>query len=308
MISVVVPVFNEGETLEKLHAKILGEMISYGEPFEIIFIDDGSSDNSFEVMETLRPLKRILLQRNYGQTPALDVGIQAARGEIIIVLDADLQNDPAEITSLLRKLGEGYDVVVGWRKKRYDPLGRRIFSSLANYLTRKVLGVNIHDFGCGLKAFRSSFIKEFRLWGDMQIFLVAVAKEKGAHIGEIEVTHGRREFGYPKVKISRMVKTIFDLLAVKFMLKYFTKPVRFFGGWGVFFILISTAAFGWSIYLKLEHLKDFSVTPLPVIGTLFMILGVLLFMMGFLAEVLLRIYYEAKNYSPYFVREIKENK
>lgn len=308
MISVVVPVFNEGETLEKLHAKILGVMVSHGEPFEIIFIDDGSSDNSYKVMEMLQPLKMISLQRNYGQTPALDVGIQAARGEIIVMLDADLQNDPSEIISLLRKLEMGYDVVVGWRKKRHDPVRRTVFSSLANYLTRKVLGVNIHDFGCGLKAFRSSFIKEFRLWGDMQIFLVGVAKEKGARIGEVEVSHNRREFGYPKIKISRMVKTIFDLLAIKFMLKYFTKPVRFFGGWGAFFILISTIAFGWAIYLKLEHLKDFSVTPLPVIGTLFMILGVLLFMMGFLAEILLRIYYEAKNYSPYFIREIKENK
>lgn len=307
MISVIIPVYNEEGTVQELHQRITEVFSRQSEEYEIIFINDGSIDATLTIIKTLRPVKWIALQKNYGATPALNMGIQAAQGETIVFLDADLQNDPSDIPLFLQKLREGNDVVMGWRKKRYDAWNRLIFSRLSNFLVRLVLNVKIHDFGCGIKVFRSRFIKEFYLWGDMQIFLVAVAKERGAVISEVEVSHNPRRFGVSKIKISRMIRAVFDLLAVKFMVKYFTKPMRFFGGWGLFFTMVAILVFSWSIFLKVNHLKDFSTTPLPIIGVLFTLLGILLFMMGFLAEILLRLFYDRKNSSPYFIRESGEN-
>ncbi len=308
MISVIVPIYNEEKTIAELHRRIVGAMEGQGLPYEIIFIDDGSTDNTREIMKTLRPLKAVFLQKNYGESPALDVGIQETKGDVIVFSDADLQNDPTEIPKMLKKIDEGYDVVVGWRKERKDHWTRRFFSHFANRILDYISGMDIHDFGCGLKVYRSIFIKDFRLFGHAQVFLPAVAKERGAKIYEMEVSHFPRQSGGSKVKISHILKGGFDLLSVAFFIKYFFKPLRFFGGWGVISVLLAVLAFGTAIVLRLFDILHFTETPLPVIGSLFAMLGILLFMMGLLAEILLRTYYLSTNRSPYIIKEIKENK
>lgn len=308
MISIIVPIYNEEKTIAELHRRMVQAMEGRGSPYEIIFVDDGSTDNTREIIKALRPLKAVFLQKNYGETPALEMGVQEARGDIIVFSDADLQDDPAEIPKMLRKIDEGYDVVVGWRKDRKDYWTRRLFSYFANRVLDYISGMDIHDFGCGLKVYRSIFIKDFMLFGHAQVFLPAVAKEKGAKIYEMEVFHSSRQSGDSKFNISHMIKGIFDLFSVVFFIKYFFKPLRFFGGWGVASLFVSFIAFGTAIILRLLNLENFTETPLPIAGTLFGILGVLLFMMGLLAEILLRTYYANANRSPYMVREIKDNK
>ncbi len=308
MISVISPVYNEEKTVAELHRRIVNVMQKQPDSYEIIFVNDNSTDDTLGKMENLRPLKIVSLQRNYGETPALDVGIQEARGETIILLDADLQNDPADIPMMLKKISEGYDVVVGWRQIRKDHWARILFSRTANIILSFISGVKIHDFGCGLKAYRSKFIKDFRLWGDSQVFLPAVAKDKGAKIYEVPITHYPREEGSSKIKMGHMIKSMLDLVSLAFFIRYFSKPLRFFGGWGIVSILLSFLAFGVAIILRLTGLENFTATPLPIVGTLFAILGVLLFMMGLLAETLLRMYYANINQSLYMIREIKENK
>jgi len=306
-ISVVVPIYNEGPVVKELHQKIVEAMSCQPEPYEIIFVNDGSSDNTEEECSSLSPLKVVNLGKNCGQTPALYIGICEAQGDIIVFIDADLQNDPNDILPLLKKLSEGYDVVVGWRKERKDAVSRLIFSKFSNMVARRILGLSLHDFGCGLKVYRSRFIRNFCLWGDAQVFLPAVAKERGAKICECPVNHYPRRIGSSKISISRMIRGSFDLLSVGFFVKYFSKPLRFFGGWGVVSTLISLLVFGAAIVLRLSHMKNFTETPLPIIGTLFAILGVLLFMLGLFAEMLLRIYYQTGEHSPYLIRSISEN-
>ncbi|MDP2696280.1 MAG: glycosyltransferase family 2 protein [bacterium] len=305
-LSIVAPVYNEEASVKELHREIVAAINPLGYSYEIIFVDDGSSDDTVKNAIELKPLKLVSLQRNYGQTPAIDVGINQAHGEIIVLLDADLQNDPADIPKLLTKMEEGYDVVIGQRQGRKEKLGRVIFSKIANSVARGLLGVKIHDFGCGLKAYRSRLIKDFRLWGESQVFLPAVAKSRGAKIGEVFVTYHPRQFGSAKVKISKMVRGVLDLFSIVFFVKYFSKPLRFFGGWGLVSLFLSVIAFAGSIYLKIAEIKNFSDSPLPLIGTLFAISGVVLFMMGLLAEMILRIYYQEIKYSPYVIKEIKD--
>ncbi|MDP3710325.1 MAG: glycosyltransferase family 2 protein [bacterium] len=306
MISIVIPVYNEEATLRELHQRVVEVMLKQNDSYEIIFINDGSTDRTYEVAKDLRPLKMITLQRNYGDTPALDVGIQEAKGDIIIFMDADLQDDPGELIKMLHKLSEGCDVIVSWRRKRYDRPSRIIFSRFANMIVSYVLGVNIHDFGCGLKIYKSKFIKDFRLWGEAQVFLPAIAKERGARICEVEISHYPRKYGSSKIKISKMIKGGFDLISVAFFIKYFSKPLRFFGGWGLFSIVLSFTAFISSLLLRIYN-TPLTTTPLPTVGTLFALTGVILFMLGLLAEIVLRNYYAVVGRSPYFIREIIDN-
>src|SRR3989338_1036498 len=307
MISVVVPIFNEEGTVRELHERIVAAMEKHRSPYEIIFVNDGSSDGTYEIAKCLKPLTLITLQRNYGETPAFDTGIQKASGDIIVFIEEDLQDDPAEISLLLQKINQGYDVVVGWRQKRNDHWTRVVFSRFANMIVRHMLGVHLHDYGCGLKAYRSKFIKDFRLWGNVQVFLPAVAKERGAKICEVPVTNYFRKSGEAKIKIINMIKGSFDLFGIAFFIKYFSNPLRFFGGWGIVSVILSIIAFGAAVILRIFGIEDFTTTPLPVVGTLFAILGVLLFMMGLLAEMLLRAHYAATGRSPYVIREIKKN-
>ena len=306
MISVIVPVYNEEGSIKDLHRRLVEVLRQQSRGFEIVFVNDGSNDQTEVVAKTLRPLRLISLQRNYGQTPAIDVGIHQARGEIIVLIDADLQNDPADILKLLAKLDEGYDVVVGWRQERHDHWTRKIFSKIANAIARRLLDLPLHDFGCGLKIYRSKFIKDFRLWGEAQVFLPAVAKQRGARLAEVPVPHYAREVGVAKVRISKMIKGVFDLLGIVFSVKYFARPLRFFGGVALLMASLAVIAFAFSIYLKVGGVLNFSDTPLPIVGTLFTILAVTLFMMGFLAEMLLRLHYSVTNSSPYVVREVSD--
>ena len=305
-VSVVVPVYNEQETVRELHTRIVETMRKQPYPFEVIFVNDGSTDNTLAVASALHPLTIVTLQRNYGETPALDVGIQKAIGDIIILLDADLQDDPSGIHLFLEKLSEGYDVVVGWRQNRNDHWSRVIFSKFANIIVRRALKLHIHDYGCGLKAYRSKFIKDFRLWGDAQVFLPAVAVQRGARICEVPISHHARPAGASKIKIANMVRGVFDLLGMTFFIRYFSNPLRFFGGWGSVSILLALVAFGTSVILRFLD-TPITETPLPLVGTLFAIMGVLLFMMGLLAEMLLRTHYATIDRSPYLIRDIKEN-
>ncbi|MFY9493272.1 MAG: glycosyltransferase family 2 protein [Minisyncoccia bacterium] len=302
MISILVPVYNDAQSLKELHARILKSLENRPEKFEIVFVNDGSRDNSWEIMKELKPLRAVCHQRNYGNTPALDTAIQHAQGEILVFLDADLQNNPADISKFIDKINSGFDVVVGWRKKRYDPWRRLVFSKVANLLVRFLLDLKIHDFGCGLRAYRARFIKDFRLWGNMQIFLPALAKERGAIIGEVEISHSPRVFRGSGMKISKMAKTVFDLFAVIFFLRYFIKPFRFFGGWGFFFTLVG---FLFWFSTSLSFGSDSGI--LFVSGTMFVVLGIVLFAVGFLTDVLLRLYWKDGHYF-YFIREEIENK
>ncbi|MDP3727678.1 MAG: glycosyltransferase family 2 protein, partial [bacterium] len=223
-LSIVVPVYNEEHTVEELHRRIVAAAEKVSDSFEIIFVNNRSSDQTERIARRLRPLRLIMLQKNSGITAAIDTGIAAARGETIVLLDADLQNDPAEIPLLLEKMREGYDVVIGYRTNRRDPIHRMLFSRFANFCARRVLGLPIHDFGCGLKAYRSKFIKHFRLLGETHVFLAAVAKERGARIGEIPVSFHPRRAGASKIRIWNMVKGAFDLLSVAFFVRYFSRP------------------------------------------------------------------------------------
>lgn len=299
MVSILVPVYNDAESLKELHRRILDSFKNRSESFEIIFVNDGSEDNTWEVMKDLKPLKAIAHQKNYGNTPAMDTAIQHASGDIIIFLDADLQNDPADIPKFLDKINSGCDAVVGWRKKRCDPWSRLIFSKVANAVVRYSLDLKIHDFGCGLKAYRTRFIKDFRLWGNMQIFLIALAKERGAVIGEVEVRHNPRIFGSSKIKISKMIKTVFDLFAVIFFLKYFVRAFRFFAGFGLVFG--GLGIFLWILFIFFHYII------LPITGSIFISLGLGLFMMGFLADILLRLYWK-DGHPFYFIREVLDNR
>lgn len=224
-ISVVVPVYNEEAIIRELHQKIIVVLNRQPDPYEIIFVNDGSSDGTEKTMAELKPLKVVTLQKNCGQTAALDVGIREAKGEIIVLLDADLQNDPEDILRLLEKLSEGNDVVVGWRKERKDAISRLIFSKIANAVARHCFSLPLHDFGCGLKAYRSRFIRNFYLWGQAQVFLPVVAKERGAKVCEIPVRHNLRQVGSSKISILRMMRGSFHLLRVGFFVKYFKKPL-----------------------------------------------------------------------------------
>lgn len=308
MISILAPLYNEGGSVAELHRRIVKVVSGLGDEYEIIFVNDGSTDNTETVTRQLRPLRLVSLQRNYGQTPAIDTGIFWSRGDILVLLDADLQNDPADIPKLLAKLNEGFDVVIGRRARRADHWTRLLFSRLANFIARHLLGLDIHDFGCGLKAYRSKFVKDFRLWGEAQVFLPAIAKQRGAKITEVEVNHHARQQGAAKVKISKMVRGVFDLLAIVFFVHYAAKPLRFFGGWGLVSIILAAASFVSALALRFLGFQNLTETPLPVVGTLFTILGVMLFMLGLIAEMLLRMQYSVTNSSPYFVREIRENK
>lgn len=225
-VSIVVPIYNEHSLVKELHQKIVAVMSRQGDSYEIVFVNDGSSDGTERVLADLKPLRVVTLQKNYGQTAAIDVGIREAKGEIIVLLDADLQNDPEEILLLLEKVAQGNDVVVGWRKERHDPFARLLFSKIANAVARLFFGLRIHDFGCGLKAYRSRFVRNVSLRGETQVFLPAVAKGRGAVVCEVPVKHYPRGAGSSKISIGRMLRGSFGLLRAALFIHYFTKPLR----------------------------------------------------------------------------------
>lgn len=313
-ISVVIPIFEEQDNLCRLHDEITQAMKSdkcRDKTYEIIFIDDGSSDGSFEELKKLSSsdecVKIIRFRRNFGQTAALSAGFEHAKGDIIIAMDGDLQNDPADIPALLEKLEEGFDIVSGWRKSRQDKaVTRRLPSQIANWLIRKITFVNIHDFGCTLKAYRQEILRETKLYGEMHRFIPAIAKWSGARVTEIEVNHRARVAGKAKYGLSRTYKVILDLITVKFLGSYSTKPLYIFGRWGFISAILSVLMFFVVLYQKVSH--DFSMNrnPLLVLAAMFFTASIQFIMMGLLAELQVRTYHESQNRPTYVIKEILE--
>jgi glycosyltransferase involved in cell wall biosynthesis len=307
-ISVFLPVYDEEPNLRPLHAKLDDALRELGRTAEIIYVDDGSTDGSLEVLRGLAHLdgrvRVVALRRNYGQTAAMSAGIDAARGDVLIPMDADLQNDPADIRRLLEKLDEGYDVVSGWRRNRQDKMfTRKIPSMLANRLISWIGGVPLHDYGCSLKAYRREFLQDVRLYGEMHRFIPIYASWVGAKVTEIPVEHHARTMGKSKYGLSRTVKVIFDLMTIKFMASYQTKPIYVFGTCGLTAFVISFLTGLLAVYWKLIHRADFVQTPLPVLTIVMFAVGVQFLLMGMLAEMLVRTYHESQAKPIYAVRE-----
>jgi glycosyltransferase involved in cell wall biosynthesis len=310
-VSVFLPVFNEEPNLRPLHEKLNAALRQLGRSAEIIYVDDGSSDGSLNVLREIAvhdPRARVVaLRRNYGQTPAMAAGIHAARGRVLIPMDADLQNDPADIVRLLDKLDEGYDVVSGWRKHRKDTLiTRKIPSQMANWLISKIGGVPLHDYGCSLKAYRRESLADVQLYGEMHRFIPIYASWSGARVTEIPVEHHARTMGKSKYGLSRTIKVIFDLMTIKFMASYQTKPLYMFGFAGLTTFVISFLCAVLALLMKFAswpHHADFVQTPLPVLTMVMLVLGVQFFFMGLLAEMLVRTYHESQSKPIYAVKE-----
>ena len=307
-VSVFLPVFNEEPNLRPLHAKLDSALEALGRTAEIVYVDDGSSDGSLKILRELArldPRVRVLaLRRNYGQTAAMAAGIDAARGEVLIPMDADLQNDPADIGRLLKKLDEGYDVVSGWRKNRKDKMvTRKIPSMIANRLISWIGGVPLHDYGCSLKAYRRESLQDVRLYGEMHRFIPIYAAWAGARVTEIPVEHHARTMGKSKYGLSRTIKVIFDLMTIKFMASYQTKPIYVFGTFGMLAFAISLLSGLYAVFLKFFHRADFVQTPLPILSIVMFAVGVQFLLMGLLAEMLVRTYHESQAKAIYAVRE-----
>jgi glycosyltransferase involved in cell wall biosynthesis len=307
-ISVFLPVFNEEPNLRPLHAKLDDALRELGRTAEIIYVDDGSTDGSLAVLRELAQLdgrvRVIALRRNYGQTAAMSAGIDAAKGEVLIPMDADLQNDPADIKRLLDKMDTGFDVVSGWRKNRQDKMmTRKIPSMLANRLISWIGGVPLHDYGCSLKAYRRESLQDVRLYGEMHRFIPIYASWAGARVTEIPVEHHARTMGVSKYGLSRTLKVVFDLMTIKFMASYQTKPIYVFGTFGMIAFALSFIAGLWATILKLWKGVSFILTPLPVITVVMLAIGVQFLMMGLLAEMMVRTYHESQSKPIYAVRE-----
>ena len=310
-VSIFLPVYNEEPNLPPLHKKLDEALTALGRTAEIIYVDDGSTDGSLRVLRQLakqdKRVRVVALKRNYGQTAAMAAGIDAAQGKVLIPMDADMQNDPADIVRLLAKLEEGYDVVSGWRKNRQDKLiTRKIPSMLANRLISVIGGVPLHDYGCSLKAYRRDSIKDVRLYGEMHRFIPIYASWAGARVAEIPVEHHARTMGKSKYGLSRTIKVVFDLMTIKFMASYQTKPLYIFGAAGLLTFVVAFLSTLLALLMKFAswpHHADLVQTPLPVMAMVSMVLGVQFFLMGLLAEMLVRTYHESQSKSIYAVRE-----
>jgi glycosyltransferase involved in cell wall biosynthesis len=309
-LSLIIPVYNEAQNLPILYDSIQQTLKANKNIWEVIFIDDGSTDDSFDVLRSLvekdpEHVRVVAFRRNFGQTAAITAGIDHAQGEIIVLMDADMQNDPADIPMLLAKLDEGYDLVSGWRKDRKDNrLTRTIPSNLANWLISWVTGVYLHDYGCTLKAYRREALEGFRLYGEMHRFIPVFVHSVGARITEIPVQHHERKFGKANYGLDRTLKIILDLFTVKFLLNYSHKPMRLFGGAGM--LLISGGGI-LLLYLFIRRtLEEIAVlgSPLFQLGTMFLILGVQAILMGLIAELLARTYHESQSKPTYTIRTV----
>jgi glycosyltransferase involved in cell wall biosynthesis len=307
MISVTVPVYNEAESLPTLAGRVTGVLKETGQPWELIFVNDGSHDTSEAVLDRLAAenpaIKVVHFRRNYGQTAAMMAGFDFAQGDVIIPMDGDLQNDPADIPKLLAKLDEGYDVCSGWRKDRQDnALQRNLPSIMANRLISFVSGVELHDFGCSLKAYRADVIKSVRLYGEMHRFLPIYAYWHGARITEVTVNHFARQSGQSNYGLERVLKVLADLVVVKFLDSYAEKPMYVFGAVGLVSFFVSFIAGLSAIYLKFFANKSFIETPLPLLCVMSALTGVMCFLMGLLAEMIMRTFYESQGKNVYAVR------
>ena len=309
-LSLVVPVYNEKDNLPLLMDAILTEMAQLDKEWEVVFVDDGSKDGSLDILETLvekypSRVRVVVFRRNFGQTAAIAAGIDYSEGDIIVLLDADMQNDPADIPMLLEKLDEGYDLVSGWRKDRKDNrFTRTIPSNMANGLISWVTGVHLHDYGCTLKVYRREALEGFRLYGEMHRFIPVFAHSVGAKITELPVRHHPRKFGEAKYGLERTVKVILDLFTVKFLLDYSHKPMRLFGGTGIGLIGVSFLLLTYLFIRKGFFFIDVLTSPFFQIGVMLLILGFQSILMGLIAELLARTYHESQSKPTYTIRAV----
>lgn len=306
LISIVIPIYDERNNIHPLYEKLTRELPLLGREFEVILINDGSQDGSDVLLTEISGkdprFKVVNLRRNYGQTAAMMAGIDHANGDIIIPMDGDLQNDPKDIRKLIAKLDEGFDVVSGWRKDRKDSEWRNLPSRVANRIISKISGVHLHDYGCSLKAYRREVIADVRLYGEMHRFIPIYASWQGAKVTEIPVQHHARVHGVSKYGMERIVKVVLDMIVVKFMADFATKPIYIFGGFGVLSVLLSGLAGLAAVYLKFAHGTSFILTPLPLLTALLFITGVMSILMGLLAEIIMRTYHESQNKPTYLVK------
>jgi glycosyltransferase involved in cell wall biosynthesis len=306
-ISLVIPVYNEVESVPHLHQAI--EAAVHGLDYEVVYVDDGSTDGSVEALERLVRTKPtrfrvVVLRRNFGQTAALAAGIAHSSGDVIVTLDADMQNDPADIPALIGKIDEGYDLVSGWRVDRQDSLTRRWPSQAANWLISQVTGVHLHDYGCTLKAYRREVLEGFHLYGEMHRFIPAYAGGVGARVVEVPVRHHARKYGRAKYGLERTLKVVLDLFTVKFLTSYAAKPIYLFGGTGLAMIAGSFLVLVVLLVRRLTLNEHMIRSPLLLLSVLLVILGAQAILMGLLAELMVRTYYESQAKPPYAVRRV----
>lgn len=311
MLSVVIPIHNEEPSILPLYDRLTAVLEGLARPYEVIFVDDASTDRSFELLanlvETDPHLKVVRLRRNFGQTAALSAGFHEARGSIIISMDGDLQHAPEDIPALLAKIDEGYDISSGWRKNRVDhPLTRKLPSRVANWIMAKVSGIDLHDFGTTFKAYRAEILKDIHLYGELHRFIPALASFYGARIAEVPIRNAPRAVGDSHYGLGRTLHVLFDILTIKFLLSYFTRPMHFFGKLGLAGTTVGGGILG---YLCLHKLTGHEILiehgPLLLAGSLLLLAGIMMFSTGLLGEVLMRTYFESQGRRIYAVREIR---
>jgi glycosyltransferase involved in cell wall biosynthesis len=307
-LSIIVPIFNEEENIADLHTGISTALVGLPLEYEVILVDDGSTDNSYLILKDIaredKRVKVIRLRRNFGQTAAMAAGFDSATGRVLVPMDGDLQNDPADIPRLMEKIWEGFDVVSGWRKERMDAfVNRKLPSLMANYVISRMTGIKLHDYGCTLKAYRREVIEGINLYGEMHRFVPALASQVGARITEISVNHRHRLHGKSKYGISRTMRVILDLLTVKFLLSYSTKPIQLFGKWGIYTLAAAFLSGGATLYMKLFEHMSMNRNPLFILTAFLLFMGIQFIVLGLLGEVNARTYYEAQGKPIYVVRE-----
>lgn len=301
----MVPLYNEEGNVEKLHEKIVEACEKLGKSYEVIFVDDGSSDGTVKKCEKLSPLVLIEQRKNFGQTAAFDAGFKEAQGELIVTMDGDLQNDPADIPKLLEKMEEGYDIVSGWRFDRKDPVSKRIFSRTADKLRKVLLHDSIHDSGCSLKVYRTKALKEIDLFGEMHRFIPAVLELDGWKVGEVKVSHHPRVSGVTKYNWKRAIKGLVDMIAVWFWRSYASRPLHFFGGGGMLLIFMGVLVLVWMTVEKIVLGHPIAERIWPLAGVFFIMLGVQFFVFGLLADIELKNYYKVRERMNYVIKSVK---
>jgi glycosyltransferase involved in cell wall biosynthesis len=307
-LSIVIPLYNEAENVQPLHSELTAALEPTGLTYEVVVVDDGSRDGSYDCLKAVHqedPRWTVIrFRRNFGQTAGFAAGFAAARGKIVVTSDADLQNDPQDIPRLLAKMAEGYDIVSGWRVQRKEPyLSRRLPSMLANRMISGATGVVLHDYGCSLKAYRSEVVKNLRLYGDLHRFIPAVASWMGVTVAEVPVNDRARRFGRSKYGITRTFRVMLDLITVRFMLGYATRPLHIFGGLGLIAGALGVLIGLYLTFVKLALGENIGNRPLLLLAALLVILGVQMISMGLVAEMVMRTYHEAQNKPIYAVRE-----
>lgn len=303
-LSIVVPLYNEEGNVEELHKRIKNECQKLGKTFEIIFIDDGSKDNTVKKCENLSPLKLIRLRRNSGQTASFDAGFQAAQGDVVITMDGDLQNDPADISKLLVKMDEGFDVVSGWRHDRKDPFSKRFISRGANLLRKFFIHDNIQDSGCSLKAYKRECFDDLDLYGEMHRFIPALLEIEGFKVGEVKVSHHPRIHGVTKYNWKRTIKSIVDMMAIWFWRKFSNRPLHLFGASGLMLSFLGIILLTWMFVERVFLGGSLEGRIWPMIGVLLILVGVQLFISGLLADILIKNYFKTRGSRGYSIKEV----